>query len=98
MLAQSGDGDFPKPATLCPGPRLDSRFPVSFVEPVTNGPRLVMEYFTALSQRDLQGIARTLHFPFAICENTEPIVVASAADLVAKPPPTLNGSGTGALD
>jgi hypothetical protein len=93
---QGGEGDFAKPASLRPGAQLDSRFPVSFAEPVTNGLRLVMEYFTALSQRDLQGIARTLHFPFAIYENIEPIVVASAADLVAKPPPTLNGSGKGA--
>jgi hypothetical protein len=89
-------GDFPKPANLRPGSQLDSRFPVSFAEPVSNGLRLVMEYFTALSQRDVQGIAKTLHFPFAIYENIEPIVVQSAADLVANPPPSLNGTGKGA--
>jgi hypothetical protein len=57
--------------------------------------RLVTEYFTALSQRNLQALAQTLHFPFAIYEDIEPIVVQSAADLMASPPPTLNGTGRG---
>jgi hypothetical protein len=54
-----------------------------------------MEYFTAYSQRDLQALSRTLHYPFAIYEDIEPIVVHSAADLVANPPPSLNGTGKG---
>lgn len=88
-------GDFPRPATLRQGAQLDSRFPVSFAESVSHGLRLVTEYFTALSQRDLQGLARTLHFPFAIYENIEPVVVPSAADLMKNPPPTLDASGKG---
>ena len=44
---------------------------------------------TALSQRDLNGISRTLHFPFAIYEDIEPIVVSTAADLLSNPPPSL---------
>jgi hypothetical protein len=55
----------------------------------------VVAYFTALSQRDLNGIAQTLHFPFAIYEDIEPIVVESARDLISNPPPTLNGTGKG---
>jgi hypothetical protein len=93
--AASGPPEFPKPAGLKPGGQLDSRFPVSFAEPVTQGLRLVMEYFTALNQRDVQGIAKTLHFPFAIYEEIEPVVVQTAADFVAAPPPTLNGTGRG---
>ncbi len=89
-----GADDFPKPAGLRAGAQLDSRFPVSFATPVSEGMRLMVEYFTALSQRDVAGIARTLHFPFAIYEDIEPIVVQSAADFVATPPPSLNaGSG-----
>ena len=91
----SAADDFPKPANLRPGAQLDSRFPVSFAEPVSNGLRLVMEYFTALSQRDVQGIAKTLHFPFAIYETIDPIVVRTAADLIAAPPPSLNATGKG---
>jgi hypothetical protein len=54
-----------------------------------------MEYFTALSQRNLDALVRTLHFPFAIYEDIEPIVVATAADLLKNPPPSLNGTGKG---
>jgi len=67
---------------------------VSFSTPVSEGMRLMVEYFTALSQRDVAAIARTLHFPFAIYEDIEPIVIQSVADFVAAPPPSLNpGSG-----
>src|SRR3546814_19487119 len=71
-MAQTGL-DFPKPKGLLPGGQSDSRFPVSFAAPVTEGLRLVIEYFTALNQRDVAGIAKTLHFPFAIYENIEPL-------------------------
>jgi hypothetical protein len=87
--------EFPKPTTLRDGAQLDSRFPVSFATPVSESLRLVMEYFTALNQRDAAAIARTLHFPFAIYETIEPIVVQSAADFVANPPPSLNATGKG---
>jgi hypothetical protein len=89
----AGADDFPKPAGLRTGAQLDSRFPVSFSTPVSEGMRLMVEYFTALSQRDVAGVARTLHFPFAIYEDIEPIVVQSAADFVATPPPSLNPVG-----
>ena len=75
--------------------RLDSRFPVSFAKPVSEGLRLVTEYFTALNQRDVEGIARTLHFPFAIYEDIEPVVVQTAAEFVAAPPPSFNATGKG---
>ena len=51
--AQAGGvSEFPRPSTLRAGAQLDSRFPVSFAAPVTEGLRLVTEYFTALSQRE----------------------------------------------
>jgi hypothetical protein len=87
--------EFPKPSTLKPGAQLDSRFRVSFAEPVTEGLRLVTEYFTALSERNLDALVRTLHFPFALYEQIEPVVVSSAAELLKSPPPTLDASGKG---
>jgi hypothetical protein len=87
--------EFPRPSNLRTGAQLDSRFPVSFAAPVTEGFRLVTEYFTALSQRNLDALARTLHFPFAIYEGIEPIVVPTAADLLKNPPPSLNSTGRG---
>jgi hypothetical protein len=94
--AQAGGApEFPVPPALRKGAQLDSRFPVSFATPVTQGLRLMTEYFTALSERNLEAVARTLHFPFAIYEDIEPIVVQSAADFVSNPPPSLNGAGKG---
>jgi hypothetical protein len=104
VAAQAGAGrgqapaattDFPKPDALRQGAQLDSRFPVSFAEPVAHSFRLVTEYFTALNRRDVQAIGQTLHFPFAIYEDIEPTVVQSAADLASNPPPTLNVTGRG---
>ncbi len=91
----AGGSEFPAPANLRPRSQLDSRFPVSFATPVSEGFRLITEYFTALSQRNLEALSRTLHFPFAIYENIDPIVVDSAAALLKNPPPSLNGSGQG---
>jgi hypothetical protein len=79
----AGSEEFARPATLRPGAQLDSRFRVSFAGPVANGFRLVTDYFTALSERNLDGIASTLHFPFALYEDSEPIVIDRAADLMA---------------
>jgi hypothetical protein len=84
------------PKGLLPGGQSDSRFPISFAAPVTEGLRLVVEYFTALNQRDLAGIAKTLHFPFAIYEQIEPIVYQTEADFLRNPPPSLNSTGKGA--
>ena len=92
---QEGAADFAKPANLKTGAQLDSRFPVSFAEPLSNSFRLVTEYFAALGQRNLEALSRTLHFPFAISEEIEPVVVNSAAELLATPPPTLNTTGRG---
>lgn len=87
--------DFAQPANLRPGAQVDSRFPVAFAEPVTEGLRLVIAFFTALNQRDVQAMADTLHFPFAIYEDIEPLVYQSRADFISNPPPTLNASGRG---
>ncbi|MFH1264974.1 MAG: twin-arginine translocation signal domain-containing protein, partial [Planctomycetota bacterium] len=56
--------EFPKPAGLRMGAQSDSRFPVSFQESVQQGLRLATDYFAALNQRDIKGLADTLHFPF----------------------------------
>jgi len=92
---RSSGPEFAKPANLKPGAQLDSRFPVSFSQCVGQGLQLVVQYFTALSQRDLPALAKTLHFPFALYEEIEPIVVASERDLLARPPATLNGTANG---
>jgi hypothetical protein len=93
--APTGRPEFDKPRDLPPGGQSDSRFPVSFATPVKEGLRLVMDYFTAQNQRDLAGIAKTLHFPFAIYEQIEPVVFQTEADFLKNPPESLNSTGRG---
>ena len=93
--AQTQAPEFAAPAGIKKGGQLDSRFPVSFAPTVSEGLRLVSEYFTALNRRDIQAVSRLLHFPFAIYENIEPVVAQTAAEFVANPPPTLNFTGKG---
>lgn len=90
-----GQYDFARPPSLPPGAQLDSRYPVSFAEPVSEGLRLVMAFFTALNRRDIAAVASTLHFPFAIYEDIEPLVYDTEAEFIANPPPTLNFAGSG---
>src|SRR3546814_7943677 len=42
-----------------------------------------------------RSIAKTLHFPFAIYENIEPLVYQNEAEFLRNPPPTLNATGSG---
>src|SRR3546814_11471350 len=93
-MAQTGL-DLPKPKGLLPGGQSDSRFPVSLAAPVTEGLRLVIEYFTALNQRDVAGIATTLYFPFAIYENTKPLRYNNEAEFLPTQPPTQKATGSG---
>ena len=58
--AAGGAAEFQRPANLRKGAQLDSRFPVSFATPVTEGFRLVAEYFTALAS----GISTRWLAPF----------------------------------
>ncbi|HBX37116.1 MAG TPA: hypothetical protein DEG76_07460 [Pseudohongiella sp.] len=92
-----GSTSFQTPPGLLPGGQSDSRFPVSFAEPVTNGLRLVMEYFTALNQRDLQGIANTLHFPFAMYEDVDALVYQNAQEFLNNPPSSFSPTGNRAI-
>src|SRR5580692_761097 len=74
------------PAGLGPRAMVDNRFPVTYATSVPRGVSLVTQYFVALSERNLKGIADLLHFPFAAFEGTEAVIVQSPADLLAHPP------------
>jgi hypothetical protein len=81
--------ELPKPAGLRPNAQLDGRFPVSYQTSVAAAMKYLMDYYAAFSSRDLDGIASTLHFPYATYEGVEPIVYQTAADFVKNPPPSL---------
>lgn len=68
----------------------DQRFTFTYQAPVTNGTRMVMDHMAALSRRDINAVADTLHFPFASYEGTDLYVAKTREEFVAKPPASLN--------
>ena len=68
---------------------LDARFPVYYKTSVPEAMRLVTDYFAAYNDRDLAAVARTLHFPYATYEGTEPILYHNADEFVRNPPPSI---------
>jgi hypothetical protein len=83
------------PKGLRHGSQLDSRFPVSYETSVPEATRVIIEYFKSLSQRDMAGVAKSLHFPFALYEDIDPVVVESKTALLKNPPETINVTGKG---
>jgi hypothetical protein len=81
--------ELPKPAGLRPNAQLDARFPVYFQTPVAQAMKYLTDYFAAFCSRDLDGVASTLHFPYATYEGIEPIVYETAKEFLASPPPSL---------
>ncbi|HEX4037594.1 MAG TPA: twin-arginine translocation signal domain-containing protein [Acidobacteriaceae bacterium] len=93
----SADSDPPKPAGLKPMAEFDSRFPVAYNSSVPESMRILTQYFQALSERNLDGVADTLHYPFVTYEGSEPVVVESADQLRANPPQSMNVTAKGDL-
>jgi hypothetical protein len=71
---------------------LDARFPVYYRTSVPEAMRLLTEYFAAYNERDLAAVARTLHFPYATYEGTEPLIYKSAQEFISNPPPSIHES------
>jgi len=87
--------DPPAPPGLKPGAEPDCRFPLFYETSVAEGMRLVMQYFAALSRRDLAGMAKTMQYPFLTYEGTDPVIVQSVDELMSSPPPSMNVTGKG---
>lgn len=84
-----------KPAGLRPLAGLDCRFPVSFENSWPEGMRVLAQYFSALNRRDQQAMAQAFQFPFVTYEGIETVIVESASQFAASPPPSLNVTGKG---
>jgi hypothetical protein len=87
-MAQPAEPEAPK--GLGPRAMVDNRFPVTYANSVPQGVSLVTQYFVALSERNLKGIADLLHFPFATFEGAEAVIVQTPDELLAHPPASLN--------
>lgn len=84
-----------KPRTISAIGQLDARYPVSYDISVPEGLRVLTQWFASLVERDLAGMARSMHFPFAIYEDIDPVVVETADKFVSSPPESLNFTGRG---
>ena len=88
--AQLATADPQAPPGLRPNAMLDGRFQISYQNSIPEATRVLTQHFAALSRRDLKGIAETMHYPFASYEGTEPVVVQTEAELMAKTPGSIN--------
>jgi hypothetical protein len=69
---------------------LDQRFPIAYSQSVPQGVSVLTQWFVALQQQDLKGMADVMHFPFGVFEQSEAFRVDTAADLISHAPPSLN--------
>jgi len=90
--ANTGDANRKPPAGMSPRGIPDLRFPMSYKESVPAAVGVMTQYFAALSQRDLKGMAEALHFPFGTLERTDAVVIPSADELIVHTPASMNMS------
>jgi hypothetical protein len=88
-----GDENLEPPPGLNPNAMLDARFPISYQKSIPEGMKVLTQHFAALCRRDVHAMAQTLHYPFASYEGTEPVLVQTEGELVAKAPASLNMTG-----
>ena len=80
----------PPPAPkLGKGDLVDNRFRITYERSIPATVSVLTQHFAALSERNLAGIADTLHFPFAVHEQFSirmPAVVRTRDQFMASPP------------
>jgi hypothetical protein len=80
----------PPPAPkLNKGDLVDNRFRITYERSIPATVTVLTQHFAALSERNLAGIADTLHFPFAVHEQFSirmPVVVKTREQFMASPP------------
>ena len=69
---------------------LSSKYNVAYEKSVPGAMKVMMDYFAALSRRDLRGIAKTLNYPHGTYEGTDAVVVQSEEELMDNPPQSMN--------
>lgn len=88
--AETAEPNLMPPPGMSPRGIPDLRFPICYKESVPAAVGVMTQYFAALSQRDLKGMAEMLHFPFGTFERTEAVVVRSPDELMAHAPASMN--------
>jgi len=88
--AETTEPDLKPPAGMSPRGIPDLRFPICYKDYVPAAVGVMTQYFAALGQRDLKGMAEMLHFPFGTFERTDAIVVSTPDELMAHAPASMN--------
>lgn len=89
---QADPANLPPPAGMSPRGIPDLRFPICYKDSIPAAVRVMTDYFAALGQRDLNGMAEMLHFPFGTFERTDAMVVQTPGELMAHAPASMNMS------
>lgn len=82
--------EFAAPDELAPLGMLDQRFPITYQNSIPDAVRVITNYFAALSQRDVPGMAACLHFPFASYEGVDPEIVNSEQEFKQRQPASMS--------
>lgn len=89
---ETAEPNLKPPAGMSPRGIPDLRFPICYKDSVPAAVGVMTQYFAALGQRDLKGMAETLHFPFGTFERTDAIVVNTPDELMVHAPASMNMS------
>jgi hypothetical protein len=73
----------------------DSRSTRSFRDSVPQSTKMLSQYFQALSERNLDGMAQLVHFPFLTHEGPQAQLVENHEQLISSPPLSMNVTGKG---
>jgi hypothetical protein len=73
----------------------DCRSPLAFQNSLPESVKVVSEYFQALSERNINGMADLMHFPFLTHEGPEAKLVRTREELISSPPLSMNVTGKG---
>ena len=83
------------PPGLNPKGMLDSRYAMTFESSIPETMKVMSAFMAALNRRDLDGVAKTLQYPFVTYEGIDTVVLNSPDELKAKTPVSLNFTGKG---
>jgi hypothetical protein len=90
--APQTDDDLQVPKGLGPMGLVDARFPMTYEKSVPAAVNVLTQYFAALGQRDLKGMADMLQFPFGSYEGVDAVIVETPEQLFAHAPASMNMS------
>src|ERR1017187_8565776 len=79
--AETAEPNLMPPPGMSPRGIPDLRFSMCYKESIPAAVGVMTQYFAALGQRDLKGMAEMLHFPFGTFERTQAVVVRSPDEL-----------------